>query len=330
MKSIIFAITFICPPFIKKVLLQLFCGAEFGRGAYIGWFSAVMGQRKIVMGDYSRVCSLTLIKCDGEFNLGAYSEVSSFSLIYGASSFIMGSHSYIGPQCLINVSEDVRVGSITSIGPRCLVFTHGSFLPYTEGYWARFAGVEIGDYVIIAAGAFIHPGVKIGDRVFVNSRSVIKNNVSSGDVVEGFPAKRVAAMDNIQRHMTPERVDAAARRMLEHFIRLIIAGRMNLETRMTSADWFSFRWKKRRYNLVIITSSGEDQEFETLDSDQRYIFISNRRLWKFPAQLKHAWTIGLNPMTAELSPDIICQELRLFLKRYYGLKFELKDRKQEE
>ena len=63
----------------------------------------------------------------------------------GAGGFALGEHSYVGPQCLINTDDDVRIGDRSALGPRCMVFTHGSFLPFLEGYPVRLAPVSVGD-----------------------------------------------------------------------------------------------------------------------------------------------------------------------------------------
>ena len=75
----------------------------------------------------------------GDVTIGNYTEISSFSVIYGCANFRVGNKCYVGPQTWINVSEDVVMGNGVGIGPRTMIFTHGSFLPYTEGYPVRFA-----------------------------------------------------------------------------------------------------------------------------------------------------------------------------------------------
>src|SRR6185369_5487464 len=134
-RDILFGAVFLAPPFLKKVLLRL-GGAEIAPTARLGWFSTVRGRR-IVLGEHSAIRPLTLVRCDGDVRLGRYAEVSSFTLVYGAAGFSLGEHSYVGPQCLINADDDVRIGDRSALGPRCMVFTHGSFLPYTEGYPVR-------------------------------------------------------------------------------------------------------------------------------------------------------------------------------------------------
>ena len=163
MKSLLFALVFVSPPFLKTWLLRWFAGARIERHAQIGWFSAVMG-RSIVLEEYSSVRAFTLIKLDGAVQIGKYSEISSFNLIYGSSDLRIGEHCYVGPQSLINVEEPVLVGNGSALGPRWMIFTHGSFLPAHEGYWSKLAGVTIGDKVWCAAGVFLHPEI---DELFI-------------------------------------------------------------------------------------------------------------------------------------------------------------------
>lgn len=216
MNTLLFGIIFISPPVIKKWILGWFCGGRFGCHSSIGWFSAVIGSR-IEIGNYSHIKPFTLIRCSGEVKIGEYTEISSFSIVYGCGNFVVGDKCYIGPQTWINVSEDVVIGHGVGIGPRTMIFTHGSFLPYIQGYPVRFGKVIIGNSVWIAAGVFIHPGVRIGDNVLVNSRSVIKKDIPSGQYVEGFPAKEIRPMDEICHPVNLAERDELITNILRHF-----------------------------------------------------------------------------------------------------------------
>jgi putative colanic acid biosynthesis acetyltransferase WcaF len=49
--------------------------------------------------------------------------------------------------------------------------------------------ITVGDYVWIAAGAFIHPGVTIGEGAVVGARAVVTRDVQPWTVVAGNPAR---------------------------------------------------------------------------------------------------------------------------------------------
>jgi acetyltransferase-like isoleucine patch superfamily enzyme len=308
---------FISPPFLKKLLLRWLCGAKIGHGAHIGWFSSVMG-RQIELGTHSVIRPFTLIKLAGEIKLGSYSEISSFTLIYGSSCLVTGDHSYVGPQSLINADEEVRLGHGSALGPRSMVFTHGSFLPFTEGYWSRLAGVTIGDKVWCAAGVFIHPGVEIGDGTFVNSRSVVTQAVPAGSVVEGNPAKVIYPMERLKRKMSPRRVDAAIAHLLHDFSEIGLRRELGLDTIEETKYQLRFRWRRRPYHISVIPSTGDLPNLVEPAAGIRQILIVNRLGYSLPPG---AMAFDLATMQTPFTSDRIHMALRLFMQRYYGVKF---------
>jgi acetyltransferase-like isoleucine patch superfamily enzyme len=317
MRVVLLGLVFISPPFLKRLLLRWFCGARFGRQACIGWFSAVMGRR-VELGDYTIIRPFTLIHLDGRVKVGDYCEISSFNLVYGSSSLIIGDHSYIGPQSLINADEQVRLGQESALGPRSMIFTHGSFLPYTEGYWAKLAGVTLGDRVWCAAGVFIHPGVEIGDDTFVNSRSVLTQSVPAGSVVEGNPAQVLYPMERVKRKMSPRRVDAALAQLLHDFAEIGLRRTLGLETVEESKYQLRFRWRREPYRIALIPSTGDLPVAGEPDSGVRQIFLVNRPGWSSPPR---ATVFDLATRRMPFASGRIPNVLRLFLLRYYGIKF---------
>ncbi|MFX0197623.1 MAG: acyltransferase [Candidatus Hodarchaeota archaeon] len=306
---------------MKKIILKWYCGARFGRKSNVAWFSAVIGDR-IEFGDYSTVKPLTVIRCNGEVRIGNYTEISSFSVIYGPADFHVGNKCYIGPQTWINVSEDVVIGNGVGIGPRTMIFTHGSFLPYTDGYPVRFGKVTIGNNVWIAAGVFVHPGVEIGDNVFVNSRSVIKGNISSGQVVEGFPAKEICPMEKIRRPVTPAKKDTLIINMLKHFASFVTQVYKKAKITEVDDNAVCLRLHGKDYLVGLVNSRGMvPSEFQKNHCDG-IIALSNRRDWKLPS-IKHKMTIfDFTTMKTSYTRDKLCRNLYLFFKQYYGIIFE--------
>jgi acetyltransferase-like isoleucine patch superfamily enzyme len=316
--TFLFGLVFFAPPFLKPLLLQWLCGARIGRQVHIGWFSAVMG-RHIEVGDYSLIRPFTLIRLSGDVKLGRYSEISSFNFIYGSSSLTLGDHSYIGPQSLINVEQEVRIGHGSALGPRSTVFTHGSFLPYTEGYWVRLSGVTLGDRVWCAAGVFLHPGVEIGDDSFVNSMSVVTQSLPPGSVAEGNPAQVVYPMERVKRKMSPARVDLAVQQMLRDFAEFGLRRELGLKNVSASKDEVCFEWRGRSCRISVVPSTGALPEARAPLAGQRQIFIANCPGWAPPPG---ALVFDLTTLRTPFVSDRIPTALRLFLLRYYGVKFE--------
>lgn len=317
MRTLALGLVFISPPFLKKLLLRWFCGASIGRQVHLGWFSAVMA-RSIELGDHCVVRPLTLIQVAERVRLGRYSEVSSFCLIYGSSSLSVGDRSYIGPQSLINCDEEVSIGHESALGPRCMVFTHGSFLPYTEGYWVKLAGVTIGNRVWCAAGVFIHPGVEIGDETFVNSRSVVAESVAGGSVVEGNPAKVIYPMERFRRSMSPRRVDAAVVQIIRDWAEIGLRRELRIEPIEESKGRIRLCIRGKDYQIVLIPSTQGTSAGEEPVPGIRHIFLVNCADWSPP---ERAMVFDLATMQTSFSPDPIHRSLRLFMQRYYGMRF---------
>lgn len=319
MRTLLFGLLFVLPPFLKPWVLRRFCGARVGKRASIGWFASI-SAREIELGDYAAVRAATLIRLDGAFRLGRQSEISNFCLIYGASDLEIGDQCYIGPQCLLNCDEPVRMGYYSALGPRTMVFTHGSFLPFTQGYWVKLAGVTIGSHVWCAAGVFLHPGVEIGDECFVNSRSVVAQSIPPGSVVEGNPARVVQPMEAVRRKMSPRRVDAALQQVLRDFARVTLEREMGITTIERSANRLAFVWEGRRYAVVIVSSTLAEEAIPTAAPGERIVYLAN-----LPAHRPHPNLLWLDAvhLHAQETDDPVYEALRIFMQRYYGMRFTL-------
>jgi acetyltransferase-like isoleucine patch superfamily enzyme len=323
MRTFLFALVFICPPFLKLLLLRWFAGARIGRGVHIGWFSSVVG-RKVELGDYCEIRPLTLIKCDGEVSIGAYTLISNFNLVYGEANFKIGRHSYVGPQSIINVWEDVTMGDVSAIGSRSMIFTHGSFLPFNEGYWVRFAPVVIGSHAWLASGVFVHPGVTVGDNVFVNAQSVLSGDIPGNSVVDGNPARVVTTMDKLQRSMSPQRLDAALKRILRHFCSVVLERALDVAAYDFPANVLSFRYRGRQYSIQLVSSKDVVREL-TVPVSGKSILLVNHPDWQEVAGVGRAMILDFSTLKVMHSNDPILIRLLRFLKDYYAIQFEFLD-----
>lgn len=307
----------ISPPFLKKLLLKWLSRASIERGASIGWFSGI-SARTIKLGRDSTIRPFTLIRLDGNLTLGEQSEISSMSLIYGSSSLRIGSRSYIGPQSIVNVEEEVTLGDGTALGPRSMVFTHGSFLPYTEGYWANLAGVRLGDRVWCAAQVFLHPGVEIGNDSFVNAGSVVTRSIPAGSVVEGNPARVVRSMDQIRRKMTPARLSLVMEKVLESFTDIGLKRGLGVATVEGQPRDQRFEYRGKRYRICLVSSKEELDQATDGASHERIIVVTTDEQEPLPKDALH---FDLAAGQATETSDSIHRSLRTFLRRYYGIRF---------
>lgn len=319
MHALAFALVFAAPPALKPWILRTLIGAVVGRRVSIGWFSSVSGRR-VELGEGCVIRALTLIRCDGDVRIGRYAEVSSFCLVYGCAGFFLGDKSYVGPQSLINASEDVRVGNVSAIGPRAQVFTHGSFLPYTEGYWVKFAPVVVGDRVWTGAGCFLHPGTEIGDDVFVNAASVLSGRVPSGAVMEGNPARQVSKVEKLRRTVTPQRRDSLIATMLDHLARFLAMTRTDLAIVDHGPGRLTVRVGRRVVRLLVIASDAGETPIAGDVTD--LIALVNAPATGAGLASRGATVFDFTTMRAQRAARGLADEVYLFFKRYYGVVFE--------
>jgi len=80
----------------------------------------------------------------------------------------------------------ISIGENTIIGYNATILSH-EFLPRED----RLGKVEIGSWVLVGANATILPGVRIGDGAVVAAGAVVTQDVPSGALVAGVPARVV-------------------------------------------------------------------------------------------------------------------------------------------
>lgn len=328
-RLLLFALVFVSPPFLKKWLLRAFTGAKIGRGASLSWFSSVVGS-KVEIGEYAVVSPFTLVWADGGVEIGAYSELSAFVLVYGSGRFRCGKQCYVGPMSMINTTEDVTFGDVVAVGPRSMIFTHGSYLPYNEGYWVRFAPVSLGSYVWLAAGAYVSPGVRIGSNVFVHPRSLVAEDVSDGSIMQGNPAKEVDRMERLRREMTARRVERAMEQVLDHFAEVwpTLGRGVHLEGRdgKDGKDWI-FRLRGRRYKVALLPPDRTAEIATLRQGVHSAIAVCQGAKIDFDGLPRGVHVFDLESMQTDPSRDPIHAALFRFMNWYYGIKFTYRDPK---
>ena len=105
----------------------------------------------------------------------------------------IGDNTFIGNDTLITGASDtkVKIGSNCDISDRVNIFTGTHHIGSIEHAAGEGYGEDIiiGDGVWIGLGATIMPGVNIGNGSVVATCSCVKDNVESGSMVAGIPAK---------------------------------------------------------------------------------------------------------------------------------------------
>jgi putative colanic acid biosynthesis acetyltransferase WcaF len=102
----------------------------------------------------------------------------------------VGNHCSIGPRVTIYNLGSVCVGDNTVISQDAYLCagTHDYTVP---GYPLKRTKITVGNWVWIAAGAFIGPGVTVGDGAVAGARAVVTKDVPPWTVVAGNPARPI-------------------------------------------------------------------------------------------------------------------------------------------
>jgi putative colanic acid biosynthesis acetyltransferase WcaF len=102
----------------------------------------------------------------------------------------MGEFGTLGPRVTLYNLGGVSIGHHTVLSQD--VYVCGGTHDYTDPRCPLIrTKIVIGNYVWIAAGAFIGPGVTIGDGAVIGARAVVISDVPPWTVVAGNPAKVV-------------------------------------------------------------------------------------------------------------------------------------------
>ncbi|OFY18571.1 MAG: hypothetical protein A2W98_04890 [Bacteroidetes bacterium GWF2_33_38] len=101
----------------------------------------------------------------------------------------------VGDRCtfcnndFINVCEPVEVGNDVALSEDVSLITHGFWLNVLEGYPAKFAGIKIGNGVVVGYRTTLMMGVEIADKIVVGANSTVTKNLIEHGVYAGNPAR---------------------------------------------------------------------------------------------------------------------------------------------
>lgn len=136
------------------------------------------------------------------------------------------------------------------LGIRTSVFTHGAYLDaFTLGAPVKWKRVVIGNNVW-APNAWINPGVSIGDNVVIAAFSLVNQDIPSGSLAGGIPAKV------IRENFIPTTLNADQRRSLIFRIMRDCQYRNDMTNRGFSFEWYA------DIDLLEITVGTQTTHFE--------------------------------------------------------------------
>lgn len=113
----------------------------------------------------------------------------------------------IGDNCSIGIKYFgtepylIEIGDHVQITNGVRFFTHGGSWVYRLKYpdFDFFGKIKIGNNVYIGNCAIILPGVEIGDDVIIGAGAVVTKSVVSGAIVGGNPARIIGSVEMLEK-----------------------------------------------------------------------------------------------------------------------------------
>lgn len=113
----------------------------------------------------------------------------------GFKGLEIGNDCFIGHNGLIDLAGSVKIGNQVTFGPDCVILTHLNVgyndHPLKSNFPAIVKPVYFESGCFVGARSIILPGVNVGTKSFVAAGSVVVENVASGTLIGGNPAKPI-------------------------------------------------------------------------------------------------------------------------------------------
>lgn len=158
-----------------------------------GWFVVVEKLLRWSIDPRLRARLLGMLGARIGNNVRIY-EIQLFNLEQGFRSLTLADNVHIGPGCRLDLAGPLTIGSRSTLSPGVTILTHadpgashGSRL--VKLYPPRTDGVSIGEDCWLGANVTVLAGVKIDDLSVVAAGSVVTEDVQSGNLVAGVPAR---------------------------------------------------------------------------------------------------------------------------------------------
>jgi len=211
-KPVLQVLAFFFPSPINVWIHRLY-GATIGKRVLIHPGVLILSQR-VDIGSDAKIRFGVWIRARS-FKLGEKSLLGYFIHVKGLTDFHVGSACVVGPETIINCDCPVTLEYYSGVGPGCCLFTHGSFLPVTEGYRTRFGPIHLKSKAWVTMRSTIGPGVTIGEGTNVMPGTILVESVRANRLIAGNPAQlRDIPLLRMGRGKNLARV---GREVLEHY-----------------------------------------------------------------------------------------------------------------
>jgi acetyltransferase-like isoleucine patch superfamily enzyme len=304
MKKVILYLSVFLPSTLRIFILRLF-GFNISKKAHLGIFSLISGSR-IEIGDYSKIGMFSIVSPDADLIMKENAEISSFVLIYGGRSLKMDSATYIGPKCVVNVTRTVTMGYYSGIGPGTYIYTHGVWLPYTEGFPRKFAEVTLEENVWVPAKAFIAPGVTIHKNSMIASGAVIYKDIPANVFFKSHNENTVP-LENIKKNVVRKEKVAE---LINEFCEELALNKTFTYKALT--DKWVITYKGSDYEVMYCNAAVQGGSSKSI-----YLFEDKGLVSSFSGSCFFCFS----PFVASKQKNPIHAKLKAFFERECGIRF---------
>lgn len=215
-KLIVCVLTLPLPWFLRRLLLQLFCGYELHPTSRIGL--ALVYPEQLVMKEHTAIGHLSVCKGLKRLHMGAHSSIGRGNWITGFPAenktffahqkdrkpeLLIGSQSAITHRHIIDCTSAVHIGAFTTVaGYRSQILTHSIDLMDCR---QSSAPVTIGDYCFVGTDCVLLGGSVLPSYSALGAKSLLnKPHTQTHSLYAGVPAKPVKSLEPEMKYFQRE------------------------------------------------------------------------------------------------------------------------------
>jgi acetyltransferase-like isoleucine patch superfamily enzyme len=135
-------------------------------------------------------------------HVGRNCDIESGLVIHRASkdfrNLSVADNCHLGKDVFLDLTAPIQIYDSCTISMRCVLLTHfdpGCAQIGQPNCKPHAAGVEIGPHTYLGAGVIVLPGVRIGRGSVVGAGAVVTEDVPSGSLAVGVPARIIRRID---------------------------------------------------------------------------------------------------------------------------------------
>jgi acetyltransferase-like isoleucine patch superfamily enzyme len=182
----------------------------------VGFMTLILANN-VVIEDNVKIGSFNIFKMN-KLLVGSNSKIRSLNMMIGPSNLIIGKRvQIVGPFTFMNLSEEIELEDNCGIGSHSIFYTHGVYLPYTDGNPRKFGKIHLGKSVWSPTHVIFLPGVNVGDDSIITAGSLVNASFPPDSFISGNPAKLISKASRFKTKITEEELHKRMKEIIQDF-----------------------------------------------------------------------------------------------------------------